>query len=243
MKIDKRLVIIFGIVAIGLLISLSIFADRKVWNVYIDDLSVIDETGRIFIDPVSDETLNNPLGDADLRHLETEEYHSAPFSLALELPDDAPLTADYGTLYFHRNISRGWGTLNFTWYAYVPDLNWRPFSFPIGSGFMVRFSASEAETHYRCSINVGINYVFTGSAKERINAFLRTGFWDQSTERMIPTEKVVPYDWRFDQWYKLTLILSEEDGTASFYIDDEMVIQSLLLTEYLAELKEIRYYP
>ncbi len=243
MKIDKRLVILFGIVAIGLLVTQFFSANKEGWNVYIDDLSVIDETGRIFTDPVSDETLNNPWGDEKLRHLETEVYHSAPFSLALELPDDAPLTADYGTLLFFRNISRGWGTLNFTWYAYVPDLNWHPFSFPIGSGFMARFSASEAETHYRCSVSVGINYVFTGSAKERINAFLRTGFWDQSTERMIPTEKVVPYDWRFDQWYKLSLILSEDEGTVTFYVDDEIVLQSLLLTEYLGNLKEIRYYP
>lgn len=243
MRIDKRVVIGVGIVAIGLLIYQFLFASREGWNVYIDDLSVIDESGNIFTDPINDETLNNAWGNVKLLHLEMEEYRSAPISLALELRDDAPTGGDRGGLIFFRNISRGWDTLNFTWYSYVPDSDWRPFSSGIGSGFSVHFRALGEETHYRCSVNVGIEYFFAVSAKERSNAYLRTSFWDQSTSRTIPTDKEVPYDWRFGQWYKLTLILSEDEGTALFYVDDEMVIQSLLLTEYLGELTEIRYYP
>jgi hypothetical protein len=89
-RIDKRIVIIFGIVAIGLLISQFLFTNKKEWVVYIDNLSVIDETGRIFTDTISDETLDNAWGEVKLLHIETDEYHSAPISLALELRDDAP---------------------------------------------------------------------------------------------------------------------------------------------------------
>ena len=143
MKIDKRIVTIFGIVTIGLLVTQFLFANREEWIVYIDDLSVYDETGRIFRDAISDETLNSAWGDVKLLHLETEEYISAPFSLALELRDDAPSGGDTGGLLFNTNISRGWGTLNFTWYANVPDLNWRSFSW--------RTVESSLALHFRLS--------------------------------------------------------------------------------------------
>jgi hypothetical protein len=244
MRIDKRIVIIFGIVAIGLLISQFLFANRKEWVVYIDNLSVIDETGRIFTDTISDETLDNAWGDVKLLHIETEEYRSAPISLALELRDDAPTGGDTGGLIFYRNISRGWGTLNFTWYANVPDLKWRSFSWrKVGSKFAVFFWLLEEDKEYRITVHAGLEYFYSASAQERITANLWTSFLDQSTGQQIPRDKVVPYDWRFGQWYKLTLILGEEDGTASFYVNDEIIIQSLLLTEYLGNLREIRYYP
>lgn len=244
MSIKKRIAFVIILIAIGLLISQLLFANREEWNVYIDDLSVIDETGRIFNDPVSDETLNNAWGDEKLLHLETEEYRSPPFSLALELRDDAPTGGDTGGLIFYRNISRGWGTLNFTWYANVPDLKWRSFSWRmVESKIAVFFWLLEEDKEYRITVHAGVEYFYSASAQERITANLRTSFLNQSTGQQIPRDKIEPYDWRFGQWYKLTLTLSEEDGTASFYIDDEFVVQSLLRTEYLGNLREIRYYP
>jgi hypothetical protein len=244
MRMDKRIVTFFGIVAIGLLIFQFLFVNRKDWNVYIDDLSVIDETGHIFTDPVSRETLNKAWGDVKLLHLETDEYISAPYSLALELRNDAPTGGESGGLIFFRNISRGWGTLNFTWYANVPDLKWHSFSWrKVESKIAVFFWLLEEDKEYRITVHAGLEYFYSASAQERITANLRTSFLDQSTGQQIPSDKVEPYDWRFDQWYKLTLILSENEGTASFYVDDDIVIQSLLLTEYLGNLREIRYYP
>lgn len=244
MRFEKSIVTILGIVAIGLLATQFLFGNREEWVVYIDELSVYEETGFEFRDSISDETLYNAWGDEKLLHLEMEEVHSAPFSLALELRNDAPTGGDTGGLIYYTNISRGWGTLNFTWYANVPDLNWRSFSWrKVESKLGVHFRLLEEDKHYLYFVNTGIEYFYSASQQERITASIMTTFWDQSTGRRIPSEKVVPYDWRFGEWYKLTLILSEENGTASLYVDDEIVIQSLLLTEYLGEIREIRYYP
>jgi len=59
MSNDKRIVIMLGIVTISLVITQFFFADKEEWCVYIDDLSVYDETGCIFNDTISDETLKH----------------------------------------------------------------------------------------------------------------------------------------------------------------------------------------